>query len=136
MKKLHTCLLGLALMAMQCEEQLPSFELEKPFSLQVGEQKMAAGAPDMIVHFTEVTQDSRCPKDVNCVWEGEAVAELVLGKMGTDTLALTYRPGREQAAVGRASGYNFRLLEVNPYPEKGKSIEKENYEIVLEIKKE
>lgn len=135
MKKLHICLLGLALMAMQCE-QLPSFELEKPFSLQAGEQMQAASAPDMIVHFTQVTEDSRCPKGVNCVWEGEAVAELVLGKMGTDTLALTYRPGREEAALGRASGYSFRLLEVNPYPEKGQSIEKENYEIVLEIKKE
>ncbi|NRB49769.1 MAG: hypothetical protein HRU41_18955 [Saprospiraceae bacterium] len=136
MKKLHICLLGLALMAMQCEEQLPSFELEKPFSLQIGEQKAAAGATDMIVHFTQVTEDSRCPKGVNCVWEGEAVAELVLGKMGADTLALTYRPGREKASVGRASGYSFRLIEVNPYPEKGQTIEKEDYQIVLEIKKE
>lgn len=123
-------------MAMQCEEQLPSFELEKPFSLQIGEQKAAAGATDMIVHFTQVTEDSRCPKGVNCVWEGEAVAELVLGKMGADTLALTYRPGREKASVGRASGYSFRLIEVNPYPEKGQTIEKEDYQIVLEIKKE
>lgn len=136
MKKLHICLLGLALMAMQCEEQLPSFELEKPFSLQVGEQKAAANTSDMVVHFTQVTDDSRCPKGVNCVWEGEAVAELVLGKLGTDTLALTYRPGREKASVGRASGYSFRLLEVNPYPEKGNTIKKEDYEIVLEIKKE
>ncbi|MBX2872476.1 MAG: hypothetical protein KTR30_10265 [Saprospiraceae bacterium] len=136
MKKLHICLLGLALMAMQCEEQLPSFELEKPFSLQIGEQKMASGAPDMIVHFTQVTQDSRCPTGVNCVWEGEAVAELVLGKMGADTLALTYRPGREKASIGRASGYSFRLLEVKPYPEKGSTIEKEDYELLLEIKKE
>ncbi len=136
MKKLHICLLGLALMAMQCEEQLPSFELQKPFSLQVGEQKMAIGTPDMIVHFTQVTQDSRCPKGVNCIWEGEAIAELVIGKMGVDTLALTYQPGREKASVGRASGYSFRLLEVNPYPEKGNTIEKEAYQIVLEIKKE
>lgn len=136
MKKLHICLLGLALMAMQCEEELPSFELEKPFSLQIGEQKAAAGTPDMIVHFTQVSDDSRCPTGVNCVWEGEAVAELVLGKLGADTLALTYRPGREKASVGRASGYSFRLLEVNPYPEKGSTIEKEDYQIVLEIKKE
>lgn len=135
MKKLLLCLLGLAMMAMQCD-RLPSFELDQPFSLQIGEQKVATGAPKMIVQFTQVTEDSRCPKGVNCIWEGEAIAELVLGKTGADTLALTYLPGREEAAVGRASGYSFKLLEVNPYPEKGKSIPKESYQILLEIKKE
>ena len=135
MKKLLLCLLGLVAMAMQCE-RLPTVEFDQAFYLQVGEQKMAAGAPNMIVQFTQIKEDSRCPKGVNCVWEGEAVAELVIGKTGSDTLALTYRPGREKAAVGRASGYNFKLLEVDPYPEKGTAIAKEDYRIMLEIKEE
>lgn len=135
MKKLHVLLIGLCLLAAQCE-QLPTFPLEEPFTLQVGEQKMASEDNNMVLHFSQVKEDSRCPTGVNCVWEGEVVTELILGKLGKDTLDLTFRPGREKASVGRSMGYHFRLIEVNPYPTTGVSMDTVKYDIVLEVKKE
>ncbi len=135
MKKLHVLLVGLCLLAAQCEH-LPTFQLEEPFTLKLGEQKMASEDNAMILHFSRVKEDSRCPSGVNCVWEGEVVTELILGKLGADTLDLTFRPGREKASVGRSMGYHFRLIEVNPYPTKGVEMDSVKYNIVLEVKKE
>jgi len=40
--------------------------------------KMAIGETVVFTHvtikFVEVLEDSRCPKDVNCMWEGQAIA--------------------------------------------------------------
>ena len=135
MKKLHILLIGLCLLAAQCEH-LPTFPLEEPFTLHIGEQKMASEDNNMVLHFSQVKEDSRCPKGVNCVWEGEVVTELILGELGKDTLDLIFRPGREKASVGRSMGYHFRLIEVNPYPTKGLDMDTVNYNIVLEVKKE
>ncbi|MEZ5040502.1 MAG: hypothetical protein R2828_11430 [Saprospiraceae bacterium] len=135
MKKLHLLMMMFCLMAVQCDH-FPTFALGEPFTLKIGEKKVDSQNKDLLVHFNKVKQDSRCPKGVNCVWEGEVVAELVLGKLGKDTLELTFRPGREKAAVGRAMGHHFRFQEVKPYPEKGVALKAEDYIITLEVKAE
>jgi hypothetical protein len=65
--------------------------------------------------FTQVVQDSRCPIDVQCIWQGEAVLELALGiGMGPsrpDTVS-TLPPKN----VTRLFGYRVTLVDVQPAP--------------------
>lgn len=57
--------------------------------LAIGESARVAGESLEIV-FVAVTEDSRCARDVTCIWEGRVVAavEITLGG-GTESLDLT-----------------------------------------------
>ncbi|MCJ8153170.1 hypothetical protein MKJ01_05270 [Chryseobacterium sp. SSA4.19] len=74
----------------------------------------------MNVTFKGISEDSRCPKDVNCIWAGAAVAQVEV--MGTATrpmtlsLATTDNKGRNYSTSAEFNGYTITLAEVNPYP--------------------
>jgi hypothetical protein len=74
----------------------------------------------MNVTFKGISEDSRCPKDVNCIWAGAAVAQIEV--MGTATrpmtlhLATTDNKGRNYTTSADFNGYKITLTEVNPYP--------------------
>ncbi len=95
---------------------------------------------DVELKFVEVLQDSRCPKNVTCVWAGEVVVLVDVFKNGNKTTQkkLTLSPTSHlQNLLGNIlstesltiSGFN-----VLPYPESGNSIKKEDYYIQLEVK--
>jgi hypothetical protein len=52
-------------------------QLDTPFTLRVGESAVL-DEPAVVITFTAVTHDSRCPVDVVCVWSGDGVARLTL----------------------------------------------------------
>ena len=47
------------------------------FTIGVGQSARITGE-DMIVKFVEVIGDSRCPQNVNCVWEGVASSHVTI----------------------------------------------------------
>jgi len=77
----------------------------------------------MNVTFKTISEDSRCPEGVNCVWEGAAVANIEF--MGTATrpmtipLATTENEGRNYHKSTFFNGYTISLVEVNPAPAAG-----------------
>jgi len=77
----------------------------------------ASGSPGaVVVTFRGVTSDSRCPRNVQCVWAGEVVVRLTYAGGATGELSLTL-PGSEAApAAADAGRYRISLLEVTPYP--------------------
>ena len=95
-------------------------EMDEPFALERGASTVVDG---QIVRFDHITEDSRCPADVDCVWEGRATISLSLiagdtmngvqlsipGFVGVDS-----EPQAQQSAV--ANGYTFTLLQLDPYP--------------------
>jgi len=94
-------------------------ELDRPFSLGVGE---AVRVGSVSVLLTELLEDSRCPIDVQCIWEGRtrfALAASVRGERFDDELQL---PGE---AI-EVRGYTIELLEVQPERRVG-SIPEERY---------
>jgi hypothetical protein len=58
--------------------QLP--QLGDPFHVQQGESVELTQGVNL--KFIEVTNDSRCPADVSCIWQGEAVLEIELLAQG------------------------------------------------------
>ncbi|MCY0978135.1 hypothetical protein PGH12_17400 [Chryseobacterium wangxinyae] len=77
----------------------------------------------MNVTFKNISEDSRCPEGVTCVWEGAAVANIEF--MGTTTrpitipLATTENAGRNYQKSTFFNGYTISLIEVNPAPASG-----------------
>lgn len=95
----------------------------------------------MNVTFKGISEDSRCPKDVNCIWAGVAVAEVEV--MGTATRPVTLslarldNKGRNYHQSADFNGYTITLTEVTPYPGSGESTKslKGKYKIGIVIKK-
>ncbi|MGU3375934.1 hypothetical protein [Chryseobacterium sp. M5A1_1a] len=95
----------------------------------------------MNVTFKGISEDSRCPEGVNCIWAGVALAQVEL--MGTSTrpailnLASMDFPGRNYHQSADFNGYTITLQEVNPYPKAdgGTTALNGKYKIGISIKK-
>lgn len=95
----------------------------------------------MNVTFKRISEDSRCPKDVNCIWAGVAVAQVEV--MGTTTrpmtlsLASTDNKAKNYSQSATFNGYTISLVDVQPYPNAAEGAKALNgkYKIGITIKK-
>lgn len=75
---------------------------------------------EMNVTFKGISEDSRCPEGVSCIWAGAAVAQVEV--MGTYSrpmvlyLATTENAGRNYRKSQEFNGYTLSLEEVSPFP--------------------
>jgi len=94
---------------------------------------------DVEFKFVEVLQDSRCPKDVTCIWAGEVVVLVDVFEHGkkTEQKKLTLSPtSRLQSKIGNLfSSDNLSIsgLNVFPYPKSSGKPKLEDYYIQLEV---
>ncbi|MEE8417772.1 MAG: hypothetical protein V3S06_03830, partial [candidate division Zixibacteria bacterium] len=84
----------------------------------------------------DLTEDSRCPVNVICVWEGQVTVALNISIDGTESgaISLTSRAGHEKLALADINGYSIRLAKVEP-PKTKDEIELSEYIITLIISK-
>ncbi|WP_027385884.1 hypothetical protein [Chryseobacterium gregarium] len=95
----------------------------------------------MNVTFKGISEDSRCPEGVSCIWAGTAVAQVEV--MGTATrpmtlsIATTDNTGRNYSKSAEFNGYTVSLVEVNPYPKSAEGTQalKGTYQIGITITK-
>lgn len=70
------------------------------------------------LQFKEVTEDSRCPVDVTCVWEGIATVNIegISGTQKTNFQVGTrdFLPKNVSKSFS-FSGYRFTLMDLKPY---------------------
>lgn len=75
---------------------------------------------EMSFFFKKMLEDSRCPKGVNCVWEGVATAEVEL--MGSYTrpvkvkLSTVDSPQKGYNNKAIFNGYQYTLVQADPHP--------------------
>lgn len=58
-------------------------------------------------------EDSRCPKDVQCVWAGELAALLSVGLSAPGPALVEVRLGQTTKPKGEAYGYAFDLVSID-----------------------
>ena len=99
-----------------------SAQLGDPFWIDYGETT-ALDDGALRITFDGTLNDSRCPKDVACIWAGSAKIQLrvVQGTKQPDSLSLAIPglvsvPYTEHGFVAQAS-YQFKLLQLDPYPD-------------------
>jgi len=93
--------------------------LDAPFALARGATATVDG---LGVTFSAVLEDSRCPVNVTCVWEGRATVNLALtegGRSGGVNLELPGGTGADDINRHRtieALGHRITLMALDPYP--------------------
>ena len=111
--------------------------LDRSFDLEAGKQALIKDT-GLVVRFASVIGDSRCPKDVTCVWEGSAEVAIDLVKTSgsstedrsTHTMKLATGRGPSE---GADFGYAVHLLDVRPYPRSAGEHDWSVYSITLKV---
>lgn len=110
--------------------------LRVPFDLAIGESVEVEGS-GIVVEFLNVTEDSRCPSDVVCIWAGQVSVMVGLSQASgadIDSFVLTTGAGSDPGAAERLVGnYMVRLENVEPYPASSHAIEQSEYVATLAL---
>jgi len=106
--------------------------VDQEFELGPG-QSALLGTEPLKVMFETVTADSRCPPEVQCAWEGDAVAKVAvsLGRQAPTSYELHTNNGFPTQV--NHGGYKIRLMGVAPGPHNGVTIEPGSYVVTLVI---
>jgi hypothetical protein len=97
--------------------------LNQEFEIKVGQRVSVEG---LKIDFEAVTEDSRCPVDVTCVWAGNAKVILKLRKMGRRPAQLKLNTGLEPKHQPY-DGYDVKLAGISPPRKKGEKIKRGDY---------
>lgn len=119
-------LLSFSLFLAKACDTSDDFNLGETFTMEPG-QELKNNTADLTVKWLEVAEDSRCPKDTNCVWEGQAKISLLVNG---DPMTLTLRDGKPEEARANYGGYVFEATQLDPYPD-GTVIDPTQYRLQL-----
>ncbi len=107
-------------------------KLGEEFSLMPGQSASVTGEP-FEIRFLEVVNDSRCPTGVTCIWEGEVTCLVEITYADSQNSMTLTQPGSGQ---GKTDFEEYSIeFQVQPYPEAGKQIAKQDYRLQLVIDK-
>jgi hypothetical protein len=129
-----------ALAALQSAEAQSSSDrqLNKYFRLKVG-QSVNIPSQNLTITFADVTEDSRCPADVQCVQAGQATALIQVEQAGEELgeASLTTLPGSILSEDSQMVGdYVVVMHSLRPYPtEAGGPIDEEDYVAIVMVAK-
>ncbi len=88
---------------------------------------------NLVLRMDSVQGDSRCPSNVQCVWEGNAEVRFLftVDSIQTDFVLNTHG-GNQFNADTVIGGYRIGLLDLSPYPEDpGEILQVEYYSKVI-----
>jgi hypothetical protein len=107
----------------------PTAALNTEFTLAPGESRILEGVL-LIVRFTGVTGDSRCPADAICIQGGSADVRITaVSDRATSTYALKtgdMRPVQHDS-------FTISLVQVSPYPFSSRTIAPEEYRATFRV---
>ena len=85
---------------------------------------------DVAVRFTRVLEDSRCPREVTCVWAGRARVAIEVGRDGQPARSFELEVG---AASVDAEGLRLTAEALEPYPRDSQLTPTEAYRLRLRV---
>jgi hypothetical protein len=128
-------LIAVAVAGCQSDEGRIQASLDKEFSLSIG-QTAVIKSEQLTLQFEGIQEDSRCPKGATCFWAGRVISTLLINDNGlTSRIVLTEPRPIDQPDANTYKQYEF-TSQVQPYPELGKQISKEDYRLVITVKKD
>lgn len=117
-----------ALVIVACAHARVTAPLDREFVLPFG-QTATIENTDVSITFELVTEDSRCPSNVACVWAGNARIVLAMSARGSrDTLPLNSTLDPKEAV---RAGYRVRFVGLTPHPVAGRTTTAEEYRATL-----
>ncbi len=139
MKSLSCLLLTIAFLALSCNNKLKiksdSFTLGVPFVVRMNKTAKQTNG-DLQLTLTGIPEDSRCPVDVNCIWEGQ-VKLFIDAAVPSQKSNLEFKV--EKSKMGMVSnnfeGYKILINNVQPDPVSGEKTSLEEYVVELLVTK-
>ena len=116
----------LAFLSLNCQSLTGprGVKLGESFQLSYRESLNIQSTP-LVVTFRAVHDDSRCPKGVECFWQGNA--GIILSVSGADLLLNTTLDPQETGY----KGYKIHLVTVDPRPIVGVQLRPEDYIVTV-----
>lgn len=134
MVKRFLLLLPMALLFARCDTPMAPKEvgLNEIFDINVGQETMVRDEALNVV-FEGVPEDTRCPVDVECTWEGNAKVVVRLEKDGQSEQIELNTHSRPQE--GEFMGYTIRLVDLKPDQDTRRTIPPDAYVAKLVVTK-
>ncbi|MDP3062845.1 MAG: hypothetical protein Q8O40_06510 [Chloroflexota bacterium] len=85
----------------------------------------------LVISFNGVEQDSRCAKDVVCVWAGQAIVRLDVTATGAISQRLTVTIGADGKATAQSGNYLITVSDLKPYPVSTVKTDPKDYEMTV-----
>jgi hypothetical protein len=125
----YACLL----FATACNEKSPlgpTVAVDQQFTLAPGQTASIEGT-SVRVQFLRVSGDSRCPADALCVWAGDATVHVRATDSGVGQYEL--HAGDASRSVVAHGDFRIGLVQLQPYPFSGRTIEPGDYRVILTV---
>jgi hypothetical protein len=103
--------------------------VDRDFDLSPGQSARVDGSA-LTISFIGVTEDSRCPVGVQCVWAGNAVVSLSVMVNGDVRSSTSLNTTLTPRSV-RIAGYEISLVALKPEPKQGVPIPQASYVTTL-----
>ena len=115
-------------------EETPVVPVDQEFGLKIGQTVAIQGAL-VLISFTAVTEDSRCPEGATCLFAGNSKIAIKLVALGSAQMSaeLNTATGQKETAY---RGYAVRLQSLSPYPRQNVETRKEDYVATLRVSKQ
>ena len=111
----------------------PAPALDEEFTIGPG-QTVAVNGANVRVTFDRVSEDSRCPTDVTCIWEGDAVVVLnVKVESEEATREVHTQGGATRSRNAPVGEYLVTLVRLDPAPRSTAAIEASAYRATLVV---
>lgn len=119
---------------------------DKPFRLQLGQRKILLN-DELIIGFSEIIDDSRCPINLRCIWAGIGIIRISLSRDGTDLTEINLATSNSASALTQYNktgnayptvdtlGYRITLLQLDPYPDTKMSYKISDHKALLNVSK-
>lgn len=107
--------------------------LGEPVTLKPGE-KAVFTAERLQVRFDRVASDSRCPKDVQCMWAGEAVIRLTVTLPDNSSRSIDVKTSLTDSA-STVGSFRVSVSDLQPQPTAGEAIRESDYRATLIVMK-
>lgn len=121
------------LSAMSCEEIVldKTFTLGRESTFRMNELSTSSDGKYTLL-ITDI-QDSRCPKGVECIWQGEVVVKGEFTANGNKSTFEVHSVVKDQNK--QPEGYNIQITDARPYPVYGRNNNPESLIVTLLINK-
>lgn len=106
--------------------------LDRPFEVRVG-QAAVLPAEGLSIVFQQVRNDSRCPVDVQCVWEGDAELVLEVQASPSDREQLSLHTSSQFGTSVDFGAYRILYRELQPGTRAGESPDPNAYVATLVV---
>ena len=102
-------------------------------NLGISKQKKVTKAK-LTIKFVAVTEDSRCPIGVNCIWAGNAKVQIKVTNRKGKSQTFELNTNIEPQAV-KFEGYEIKIADLTPHPQKDKPTAPNIYALNLTVTK-